>query len=237
MIPSSPRRTLLFILLSSLAYFGPDLLVPTVWAHGSTYVVLSAFYQSALVVAGFWLGPAICRTLVVREIGQGSLLATTEKERSDLIDKRLTVPPVVLFDHPAPFVLTAGLLPERCEVFLSVGLANRLSPAGVKFLLARAAVHASVRHRLGALLPVLFFTVLLPDDPKSVSTWLAACGFLIIWLMVHWAFELDVDRCAARVMGGGAADALRDVLAVTNPRADWLTTQPPLAWRLRAVQR
>jgi hypothetical protein len=116
-------------------------------------------------------------------------------------------------------------------------LANRLSPAGVKFLLARAAVHASVRHRLGALLPVLFFTVLLPDDPKSVSTWLAACGFLIIWLMVHWAFELDVDRCAARVMGGGAADALRDVLAVTNPRADWLTTQPPLAWRLRAVQR
>ena len=139
MIPSSPRRTLLFMLLSSLAYFAPDLLAPAAWAHSSAYPVLSTVYQCVLVVAGFWLGPAICRILVVREIGQGSLFETIEKQRAGLINKKLTVPPVVLFDHPAPFILTVGLLPNRCEVFLSAGLANRLSAGGVKFLLARAA--------------------------------------------------------------------------------------------------
>ena len=237
MIPSTPRRTLLFMLWSSLAFFGPDLLVPAGWAHSSSYAVLSACYQSALVVAGFWFAPAICRALVVREITQGAMFVIVEEQRSSLIKNTSTVPPIVLFDHPAPFLLTAGLLPRQCAVFFSTGLACRLSADGVKFLLARSAVHASLPHRFASLLPVLIFTAVLPGDPKSASTWLAGGVFLILWLMMHWACELNVDRCAARIVGAGAGDALRNVLAASHPHAGWLTAQPPLAWRLRAMRK
>lgn len=236
MIPSSPRRTWLFLLASSLAYFGPDLLVPVAWAHTSLYLTLSAVYQGMLVVLGFWFGPAICRALAVSTVVTGPLSAAVERERTGLSDAGLRQPPVQLFEHTMPFVLTAGLLPRQSEVFLSTGLVSRLTPAALKFLLARTAVHATLRHRLAALLPVLAFTMWLPDDLKSVATWLETGGFLLLWLMLHWIFELDADRVAARVMGGDATDALREWLAVTAAHPAWLTTHPPLAWRLRAAR-
>jgi len=236
MIPSSPRRTWLLLLASSLAYFGPDLLVPAAWAHTSLYLTLSAVYQGMLVVLGFWFGPAICRALAVSTIATGPLHAVVERERTGLSDAGLPRPPVLLFEHAMPFALTAGLLPSHSEVFVSSELASRLTPAGLKFLLARAAIHATVRHRLAALLPVLAFTVLLPDDLKSVATWLETGGFLLLWLMLHWIVELDVDRAAAGAVGGDATDALREWLAVTAVHPAWLTTHPPVAWRLRAVR-
>lgn len=236
MIPSSPRRTWLFMLASSLAYFGPDLLVPAVWAHTSLYLTLSAVYQGMLVVLGFWFGPAICRALAVSMVVTGPLRAAVEREWTGLSDAGLRSPPVLLFEHTMPFVLTAGLLPSHSEVFVSSGLVSRLTPAGLKFLLARTAVHATLRHRLAAILPVLVFTVLLPDDLKSVATWLETGGFLLLWLMLHWIVELDADRTAARAVGTGATDALRDWLAVTTAYPAWLTMHPPLAWRLRAAR-
>ncbi|MGO9446710.1 MAG: M48 family metalloprotease [Thiobacillaceae bacterium] len=236
MIPSSPKRTWWSLILSSLAYFGPDLCVPAVWAHTPTYIVLSNLYQGTLVVLGFWFGPAICRALMVHEIRMGPLYACTEREQAGLRAAGLAEPPIVLFDHAAPFVLTVGLVPKRCAVFISTGLVSRMTPLALKFLLARAAVHAALRHRLAALLPMLVFTVLLPDDLKSVSTWLVGGGFLILWLMMHWFFELDADRCAARAVGGDARAALREWLLATNPHPAWLTPHPPLKWRLRAVQ-
>jgi hypothetical protein len=48
---------------------------------------------------------------------------------------------------------------------------------------------------------------------------------------------LAVDRRAAKMMGDGVAAVLQDVLAVTNPHPSWLNIQPPLLWRLRAVQK
>lgn len=236
MIPSSPRRTWLLLLASSLAYFGPDLLVPAAWAHTSLYLTLSAVYQGMLVVLGFWFGPAICRALAVSTIATGPLHAAVERESAGVSIAGLPRPPVLLFEHAMPFVLTAGLLPSNSEVFVSSGLVSRLTPAGLKFLLARAAIHATMRHRLAALLPVLAFTVLLPDDLKSVATWLETGGFLLLWLMLHWIVELDVDRAAARAVGGDATDALCEWLAVTAVHPAWLTTHPPVAWRLRAVR-
>ncbi|MHB0974146.1 MAG: M48 family metalloprotease [Thiobacillus sp.] len=236
MIPSTPRRTWLFLIASSLAYFGPDLLVPAAWAHTHAYLVGSAFYQGLLVVLGFGFGPALCRAMAVGPTGTSALDAAIEQGRAGLKAAGLAVPPVTRFDHAMPFVLTAGLLPRQCAVFVSTGLATRLTPSALQFLLARAAVHATLRHRLAALLPLLVFTVLPPDGLKSPATWIETGGFLFLWLMVHWAFELDADRCAARAVGAGAGDALREGLAISHPHPAWFSTHPPVRWRLRAVR-
>jgi Zn-dependent protease with chaperone function len=236
MIPSSPRRTWLALLLSCLFYFGPDLLVPSAWSQTSTYTLLYGAYLGSLVVLGFWFGPMICHALAVSTIRTGPLYDAIERAKTSMKDTRPVKPPVTLFDHMMPFVLTAGLLPKRSEVFISSGLTSQLTSHGLEFVLARATAHATLRHRLVAFLPILIFTVFLPDDMKSISTWLIGSGFLALWLMLHWIFELDADRCAARVVGDSAADALREWLTVTNPHSTWLTTHPPLTWRLRAVQ-
>jgi Zn-dependent protease with chaperone function len=234
MIPSTPRRTWLFLIASTLAYFGPDLLVPSAWAHTSPYLVGSALYQGMLVVLGFGFGPAVCRAMAIRPADASALHDAIERARAGLRTTGLDVLPVRLFEHAMPFVLTVGLLPRQCEIFVSTGLASRLTPSGLQFLLARAAVHASLRHRLAALLPLLVFTMLLPD-PVSPATWLATGAFLLPWLMLRWAFELDADRCAARAVGTGAAEALQEGLAIMHPHSAWISPHPPLRWRLRAV--
>lgn len=227
----------LFVIASSLAYFGPSLLVPAAWSATSTYQFGSALYQGLLVLLGFAFGPALCRALVVDAVTDGALHAAVAQTRDGLDVPGLPRPPIVLFDHAIPFVLTAGLRPSRCEVFLSTGLASRLTPAALRFLLARSAVHATLRHRLAALLPLLVFTVALPDDPAAPVTWLASGGFLGVWLMLHWMFELDADRHAAKAAGAGAENALREWLAVMPAQPAWLSTHPPLRWRLRAMAR
>jgi len=235
MIPSTPRRTWLFLIASCLLYFVPDLLLPAAWSHTGLYPLLSSCYQGALVLLGFGFGPAICRAMVVREIGEGPPRAAVDRALAMLRDKGHPLPPVVLAEHATPFVLTAGLLPQRCQVFVSTTLAGRLSATGLGFLLARAAVHASWRQRLAAFLPVLALTVLVPDDPKGLATWLALGGFLVLWLLLHWLFELDADRQAARMLGMGASEGLREVQVATASPLGWLTPQPPLHWRLQVV--
>ena len=49
MIPSSPRRTWIFLLASSLAFYAPSLLAPSAWDQNSTYLLLSNIYQVALI--------------------------------------------------------------------------------------------------------------------------------------------------------------------------------------------
>jgi Zn-dependent protease with chaperone function len=233
MIPSSPRRTWLFLGATCLLYFGPDLLLPVAWTQAAVYPILSAAYQGLLVLLGFAYAPAICRALVVHEIGAGPPRQAVDRALLGLRGNGRP-PPVVLAEHAVPFVLTAGLLPRHCQVFVSSALAGRLSGDGLRFLLARAAAHASLRQRLAAFLPVLAFTVLLPD-PKGLAAWLALGGFLALWLPLHWFFELDADRQAARLMGTGAGKGLREVLAANASPLDRLTPRPPLRWRLRAV--
>jgi len=237
MIPSTPRRTWLFLGASCLFYFAPDLLVPAAWSHTGIYLILSACYQGGLVLLGFAFGPAICRALVVQEISEGPPRSSVDQALARLADEGFPLPPVVLAKHATPFVLTAGLLPKRCQVFISSTLLERLSTPGLRFLLARAAVHASWRQRMAALLPILVFTVLVPDDPKGLTTWLALGGFLVLWLLLHWLFELDADRQAARLMASGASDGLREVQAATASPLGWLTPRPPLHWRLHAIAR
>lgn len=221
MIPSSPRRTLIFTIVSSFVYFGPDFLVPKAWTTSSSYEFYYACYQSALVIIAFWFSPSICHWLVLRKAN----LAGTE-----------TKLPITIFDHPAPFILTAGMLPRHCEIFLSSGLANRVTPLGIRFLIARAVTHGTALHRLGAFIPALAFAWIFPGIPDSLKDWLNMFVFLALWLIIHWGLELNVDRSAATQLGSESAGALRDVLAVTNPHNRWLTTQPPLAWRLWVVR-
>jgi hypothetical protein len=73
MIPSSPKRTWIFLLVSTLAFYGPSWLVPAAWDKSTTYLLLFSLYQGALVVAGFWYGPAICRALAVNVVVAGPL--------------------------------------------------------------------------------------------------------------------------------------------------------------------
>ncbi len=239
MIPSSPRRTWIFLLVSALAFYAPDILVPAPWDKNATYLLLSSVYQGALVVAGFGYGPAICRALVVKEVFAGPLRQAVNNTLAELRVSRgplqLVELPVVLVEHSAPFIVTAGLLPGQSEVFLSSALAERLGTNGLRFLLARALVHGSLPQRLGALLPTLVLTVMLPDIPSDVRAWLGLAGFLAAWLAVHWVIELRVDRHAAQALGSGAQEGLQEILAASATSVGWLSAQPPLRWRLRML--
>ncbi len=233
MIPSSPRRTWLFLGITALLYFVPDLLAPEAWRQAGLYSALSASYQGLLIVLGFALGPTICRALVIEEIHAGPLRSSVDHALS-----KLSLPlRVVIAGHALPFVLTAGLLPQRCQVFISSALVARLSPNGLHFLLARANAHTVGSQRLATLLPILAFTVLIPDDPKGLATWLEIGTFLLFWLLLHWLFELDADRQAARLLGADASEGLREVQVATASPLGWLTPQPPLNWRFRMVKR
>ncbi len=237
MIPSTPKRTWVFLLVSSLAFWGPDYLVPATWQHSASYLLISNLYQGALVVAWFWFGPAICKVMVVKEMDSGPLRQAVDRALQNLGHGgvRLASLPVVLADYPEPFVLTAGLLPRQCEVYLSSGLVGHLGPYGLRFLLARTLVHGTWVQRLVAMLPVLALTVLFPGVPSGLSDWLVAAGFLLAWLVVHWIFELQVDRKAARAMGPDATRGLLEMLAAQGRPIGGFSLHPPLRWRLKQV--
>ena len=239
MIPSSPKRTWLFLLLTLLAFYAPGMLVPEAWDNNATWLLAYSFYQSAVVVIGFWYGPAICHALVVERVVDGYLrqavddtLAAFQQGNEPV---RLAELPVTLFNYPTPFIVTVGLLPRQSEVFLSSDMVKNLGANGRRFLLARALVHGSWPHRLASLLPVLALTLLLPGTPVDVVAWLELAGFLAGWLVLHWFFELRVDRQAAVAMGVGAIEGLRELLVVTAPPVAWLTLHPPVRWRLQQV--
>ena len=239
MIPSSPRRTWIFLLVSSLAFYGPGFLAPAAWDKNATYLLLSNLYQGALVVAGFWYGPAICRALAVTMVVDGPLRQAVDGTLAELRIStgrvQLAGIPVVLVEYSAPFIVTAGLLPGQSQVFLSSALVESLGTNGLRFLLARALVHGSWSQRLAALVPVLVLTVMLPDTPWDAPIWLGLAGFLVGWLAVHWFFELRADRQAAQALGPGAAEGLREVLEASATPIGWLSLQPPIRWRLHMV--
>jgi hypothetical protein len=249
MIPSSARRTLIFLLLSVLVFWAPDQLVPAAWAHDTTYLLVSNLYQGLLVIAGFWFGPALCQAMVVDEVSTGPLrqaidqildeLNTAELSTAELNTRAtahaLAGLPVTLVDHAQPFIVTAGLLPSQCQVFLSTGQACRLGPAGLRFLLARAMLHGEVSQRMAAMIPVLLLTVWFPNTLDWVTA-LTLAGCCVGWLALHWTVELRVDAKAARVMGPHAIEGLREVMAATAAAANTLSLHAPAGWRLKACQ-
>jgi hypothetical protein len=244
MIPSSARRTVIFLLLSVLVFWGPDWLVPTAWQNDATYLLVSNLYQGLLVIAGFWFGPALCKAMVVDDVSAGPLLQAIDRILDELSTDELNTQatahflaglPVTLADHPQPFIVTAGLLPSQCQVFLSTGQASRLGPAGLRFLLARAMVHGEGPQRMAAMIPVLLLTLWFPDTLDWVSTPILA-GCCVGWLALHWTFELRVDAKAARVIGPQAIEGLREVIAATATAANPLSLHAPTEWRLKACQ-
>jgi len=239
MIPSSPRRTWIFLLVSSLAFYGPGLFAPAAWDKNATYLLLYNLYQGVLVMAWFWYGPAICRALVVKKVAIGPLRQAVDWALAELHKSKghvqLAEIPVILAEYSAPFIVTAGLLPGQSQVFISSALAEQLGINGLRFLLARALVHSSLSQRLAALLPVLVLTVMFPDTPWDVTTWLGSAGFLVCWLAIHWFFELRADRQAAQALGLGAEEGLREVLVANASPVGWLSVQPPVRWRLHMV--
>jgi len=239
MIPSSPSRTWIFLLLSSLTFYLPSLLAPAAWDKNANWLLLSSLYQGALVIAGFWYGPAICRALVVKTVVAGPLRQAVDLTLAELRKKNglvhLAEMPVTLAEYPLPFIVTVGLLPGQSQAFVSSALAERLGISGLHFLLARALVHGSLTQRLAALLPVLVLTLMLPDTPSDALAWLGLAGFLLGWLVMHWFFELRADRQAAQALGPEAAEGLRQVLLASAARTGWLSVQPPIRWRLHMV--
>ncbi len=238
MIPSSPRRTWIFLLATLLAFYGPGFLAPAAWDKNATYLLVSNIYQVALVVAGFWYGPAICRALVIKMIVVGPLRQAVDCTLAELRNSKgpvhLAKISVSLVEHTAPFIVTAGLLPGRSEIFLSSALAEGLGENGLRFLLARALVHADFSQRLAALLPVLVLTVI-PGIPSGALAWLELVVFLVGWLALHWLFEMLADRKAAQALGHGAGEGLREMLVASAAPVGWLSMQPPIRWRLRMV--
>ncbi len=235
MIPSSPRRTWLFLGITLLLYYAPDLLTPASWQQATSYAIGSAAYQGLLVVLWFAFGPAICRAMVVREISAGGGRNRVDQALATIADRGCRPPPMVLVEQVMPFVLTAGLLPRRCQTFVSTALVDRLSSSGLNFLLARAALHAQWPQRSAALLPLLVFTILIPDDPRGLASWLEIICFLAFWLVLHWASELHADWKTGQLLGAAAVDGLRSVQAAQASPLAWLTPQAPIRWRLRVL--
>jgi hypothetical protein len=239
MIPSSPKRTWIFLVLSSLAFYTPVLLMPGDWEKDTSYVLFYTIYQGALVLAGFWYGPAICRSLVVRTLVAGPLRQAVEDIIVELRNNnglaQLAVIPVTLAEYSVPFIVTAGLLPSRSQVFLSSALMERLGANGLRFVLARALLHGSLSQRLAALLPVLVLATMITDTPSSILAWLALAGFFLGWLLMHWFFELRADSKAAQALGPAAAAGLRELWQATASTPGWLSVQPPIRWRLYIV--
>jgi Zn-dependent protease with chaperone function len=236
MIPSSPGRTWLFIGISLLLFFAPDLWAPMAWRQAPGYPTFVALYLGALVLLGFAFGPAICQTLVLREEVDGPTRGRVDAALARLAAPGMPIPRVVLATHPQPFVLTAGLLPGLSRIFVSSAFINRLSEPGIRFLFARALAHATWPQRLAASLPVLALTVLLPDTPRDLTDWLILGVFLVLWLAWHWAFELAADSRAARLTGRDAVTGLQALIDAGRMPAAWAAFHPPLAWRLGAVQ-
>lgn len=239
MIPSSPMRTWIFLLLSSLAFYAPVILMPGDWEKDTSYVLFYTVYQGALVLAGFWFGPAICSSLVVRTVVAGPLHQAVEETIVELHNNsgltQLAVIPVTLAEYSVPFIVTAGLLPAQSQVFLSSALVERLEANGLRFLLARALLHGSLSQRLAALLPLLVLTAMIPDTPSSILAWLALAGFLLGWLLMHWFFELRADSKAAQALGPAAAEGLRELLQATASTPGLRLMQAPIRWRLHIV--
>lgn len=242
MIPSSPLRTWIFLLVSTVAFYGPGLLVPTAWDKNTSYfLLLSNLYQGTLVVAGFWYGPAICRALAEKMVVAGPLRQTLDLALAALYrDKehiQLAKIPASLFEHSTHFIVTVGLFPRQSQVFLSSDLVERLGENGLRFLLARALVHGNWTQRLAAFLPILVMTVMLPGTPTDALAWLDFTAFLIIWLFLHWFFELRADYQAAQAVGkAGAEEGLRELLLAFN-KPFGFSMHPPTRWRLYVVAR
>ncbi|MHB1677740.1 MAG: hypothetical protein ACYCSS_09425 [Sulfuriferula sp.] len=239
MIPSSPTRTWIFLLISTLAFYGPGFLAPAAWEKNATYLLFSSLYQGMLVVAGFWYGPAICHTLVVKQVVVGPLHQAVNSTLAELSEHKEHAPlikiPVTLVEHSVPFIITTGLLPRQSQIFLSTALAERLEINGLRFLLARALAHGNWTQRMAALTPILLLTVMLPDTPSNALAWLGLAGFLLGWLALHWFFELRADRRAAQIMGLGAAEGLREILSADAMASRRFSLHPPVRWRLQTV--
>ena len=233
MIPSTPRRTLLFLVASTLAFFLPDLLVPARLAAGPGFSALSAAYQAVVLVAGFWFAPAICRAMMAQAAPRADLV-----HRVDLAARSLQPParvPVVAFEHRLPFMLTAGLLPGRSTVFVSSGKVAALGAAGLRFALGRAQAHAGWDQRFAAVTPVLALTLALPDTPNDAGDWGALGLLLLAWLVLHWRMELRADGQAARMAGADAGRGLAELLALGGGQRA-ASLMPPARWRRHRVE-
>lgn len=236
MIPSSPGRIWLFLGISLALFIVPDILAPTALRRMPEYPLYTSLYFGALLLLGFILAPAICQAMVLLEIKEGPARRLVDAVLAGLETAARKLPRVVLAKHAMPFILTAGLYPAQCRVFVSNAYIARLPHVGVRFLLARAVAHASWRQRMATVLPVLALTALLPNTPEKAADWFALVGFLALWLPWHWAFELDADRQAARLLGQEAELGLRACAASGQSPTAWVSFHPPLAWRLRAVR-
>lgn len=239
MIPSSPKRMWTFLVLTLIAFYLPSWLTPTAWQTGATYLLWNTIYQLLLVLLGFWYDPALCRSMVIRRLIDGDLHARVQAVLAELRSleraRHLPALPVLLFEHPASFVLTIGLLPRRSEVFVASGLVQALGTKGLRFLLARAMAHGKFAQRLIAVLPILAFT-LMPGMPANWREGLSWAAFLGAWLALHWLFELLADRAVARAVGADAAEGLREVLLASPPLLGRFSLHPPLRWRLSTIR-
>ena len=237
MIPSSRGRSLTFLLVSSLAFFGPDLLVPDAVGETTTYLLLSNCYQVVLVILWFWFSPMICQSLVVKELEPGTLRDQIEAALADLHThvESSTLPdiPVTISENSTAFIFTAGLLPSQCHIFLSSGLAQQLGPEGLRFVLTRALVHGIRSQRLASLLPALAVTMSFNDIPSTLVEWLTLGGALIVCFIAYWVFELYADRQSAIVLGANTLDGLHQMLAGSH--GSWLSLKPPARWRIQVV--
>ena len=234
MIPSSPRRTWALLLVIVLLLWLPSLLTPDALEEQPTYLLANTLYQCALVVVLFWFGPALSNAMVLSEPCDGAARQTLDQASADLEGRPglATRLPVTLFEHFQPFILTAGLLPQHCRIYVSTTLVEEIGPAGLRFTLARAHLHGGWGHRLVAFVPVLLLTAFFPDL-SDWRGWLVLAPLLAIWLALHWWIELQTDRQVARILGADAAEGLRETLAAPVPGA---FLQPPPNWRARAIQ-
>lgn len=234
MIPSTWfRRLILFLfvmevgggILWASSKLAPDQAHSNLIQTIGSLMFLFGFYAGTPLMARF-LAPKPCASQERRQRLAGILNAFGESR------------PVFLYDHADQEANTVGLWPSQARIYLTTGMFDNMSDAGLKAIIAHENTHAREMHILVAFGYACAFTA---GSYVTGSKWFFAIGFLL-FLGLRRYLEYRADAGGARRVGqSDMITGLRE-LSVMYPSKAWhrwlavIMAYPTLPMRIRAIE-
>lgn len=234
MIPSSWfRRLILFLFVMEVG--GGILWASAKLAPDQAHSNLLQTIGSLTFLFGFYAGtPLMARFLA--PVPSGS--KERQQRLAGIMGKYGETRPVFLYDHRDQEANTVGLWPSQARIYLTSGLLDNMSDAGLTAVIAHENTHARERHILFAFAYACIFAI---GSYVSGSNWFFAIGFLIFLGLRRYS-EYRADAGGARQVGQTAMlTGLRE-LAVMYPSKAWhrwlaiIMAYPTLPMRIRAIE-